>query len=162
MQTLSSSYLLIIRARGSAGDLLPLRLVIPPISFATWLFAAVIVLADAACKPSEAWISLVDWVGRPPGPGGPGGTRSAPPTPGLKTPRRPSGGSFASLSLELALLVVAVRPRSRPDLPLGTIRWEAVDGAGEAVGGKCPWRPVPPRPPDAGRQVPNRPLRGRY
>ena len=33
----------------------------------------------------------------------------------------------------------------RPDLPLGTIRWEAVDGAGEAVGGKCPWCPVLPR-----------------
>ena len=36
----------------------------------------------------------------------------------------------------------------RPDLPLGpgwplgAIRWEAADGAGEAVGGKCPWRPV--------------------
>ena len=29
-------------------------------------------------------------------------------------------------------------------MPLGTIRWEAVDGAGEAVGGKCPWRPVSP------------------
>jgi len=27
-------------------------------------------------------------------------------------------------------------------LPLGTIRWEAVDGAGEAAGGECPWRPV--------------------
>ena len=27
-------------------------------------------------------------------------------------------------------------------MPLGTIRWESVDGAGEAVGGKCPWRPV--------------------
>ena len=42
---------------------------------------------SGGCKPPKARIRLlvVDWVGRPPGPGGPGGTRSAPPTPGLKT-----------------------------------------------------------------------------
>ena len=42
---------------------------------------------SGGCKPPKARIRLlvVDWIGRPPGPGGPGGTRSAPPTPGLKT-----------------------------------------------------------------------------
>ena len=99
MQTLSSSYLPIIRARGSAGDLPPLRLVIPPISFATWLFAAVIVSADAACKPSKAWISLVDWV-------------SCPPTSGGKWElRRQSSlrGPNNSMSIKLRELIRAVR-----------------------------------------------------